>query len=212
MDKVSELEAAILERASHLAEEYRQRAQRSRDGILGDAHERLHLREEREVLIAKSKAERTYRRAVQANELKLRGQMDLLRWEMVQGVHRQLADRFVQVMEQRERYLDLLRALLARSAEAIDASELVVELNRRDHQALEPDWDSFVAAAPGRNIHLGPECRECLGGLLLRTPDNRARVDNTFEGRQRRLQSRILQAIVEHLLPQAPEDSFRVNL
>jgi V/A-type H+-transporting ATPase subunit E len=211
VDKVSELEAAILERASHLAEEYRQRAQRSRDSILGEAHDRLHLREEREVLIAKSKAERSYRRAVQANELKLRGQMDRLRWEMVQAVHQRLAERFSGFMEDRVRYLAFLKALLARSAAAMDAPALVVELNRRDHDELEPQWDAF-AAVPGHDITLGPECRECLGGLLVRTPDNRSRVDNTFEGRQRRLEQPILQAIVERLLPQTPEDSFRASL
>lgn len=213
MDKVSELEAAILERASHLADEYRQRAQRSRDNILGEAHERLQLREEREVLIAQSKAERSYRRAVQANELRLRAQMDRLRWQMVQSVHQRLAPRFTALMEDRERYLELLRALLARSAQAIDAPTLVVELNRRDHEALAPEWDAFVAsAAPGRDIRLGPECHDCLGGLLIRTPDNRARVDNSFEGRLQRLEIPILQAIVERLLPQTPEDSFRVSL
>ncbi len=213
MDKVSELEAAILQRASHLAEEYRQRAERSRDSILGAAHDRLHLREEREVLIAKSKAERSYRRAVQANELKLRGQMDRLRWEMVQGVHQRLANRFSSFMDDRARYLVFLQALLAGSAAAIDAPALVVELNRRDHEELEPRWDAFAgAAAPGRDIGLGPECRDCLGGLLVRTPDNRSRVDNTFEGRQRRLEQPILQAIVERLLPQTPEDSFRASL
>jgi V/A-type H+-transporting ATPase subunit E len=35
----------------------------------------------------------------------------------------------------------------------------------------------------------------------VRTPDNRIRVDNTFEGRIRRLQSRLYQTIVERLFP-----------
>ena len=43
MDQVKELETAILERAHRLASEYRQRAERSRDNILRDAHERLRL-------------------------------------------------------------------------------------------------------------------------------------------------------------------------
>ena len=53
MDQVEELEQAILAQANRLASEYRERAERSRDNILREAGERLHLREEREVLLAK---------------------------------------------------------------------------------------------------------------------------------------------------------------
>jgi V/A-type H+-transporting ATPase subunit E len=213
VDKVSELESAILERAAHLAEEYRQRAERSRDTILGEAHEHLHLREEREVLVAKAKAERSYRRAVQANELKLSARMDRLRWELVQCVHDRLAGRFEALVQDRKPYLAFLKSLLVRAAADIDAPTLVVELNRRDHDALEAQWEQFVQdAVPDREIQLGPECRECLGGLLIRTPDNRIRVDNTFEGRLRRLETQVLEAIVTHLLPQTPEDGFRVRV
>jgi len=52
VDQVAELERAILERAQKLAEEYHNRAQRSRDVILRTASEKLRIREEREVLIA----------------------------------------------------------------------------------------------------------------------------------------------------------------
>ncbi len=52
MNQVEELEAAILARADRLATEYRERAQRSRDRILREAADQLHLREEREVLLA----------------------------------------------------------------------------------------------------------------------------------------------------------------
>jgi len=75
MDQITELEAAILQRANRLAAEFRQRAERSRDNILREASDRLRLREEREVLLAKALAERAYRRQVQASELKLRAQM-----------------------------------------------------------------------------------------------------------------------------------------
>jgi V/A-type H+-transporting ATPase subunit E len=213
VDKVSQLETAILERAAHLADEYRQRAEHSRDGILGEAHEHLHLREEREVLLAKAKAERTYRRAVQANELKLSAQMDRLRWELVQCVRERLAARFEVLMQDRGPYLELLKALLVKGAGAIDAPVLVVEMNRKDHDALQDQWAQFAGdALADREIQLGSECRECLGGLLIRTPDNRIRVDNTFEGRLRRLEGQMLEAIVEQLLPQTPEDTFLVRL
>ena len=58
MDRVEELEAAILARAHRLASEYREGAEQSRDNILRNASQQLHLREEREVLLAKAQAER----------------------------------------------------------------------------------------------------------------------------------------------------------
>jgi V/A-type H+-transporting ATPase subunit E len=147
---------------------------------------------------------------VQANELRLDAQMDRLRWELVQCVRDRMADRFRELMADRERYLELLRQFLAQGAAAIPESPLVVELNRHDHEALEETWAEFARqAVADREVELGPECPECIGGLLVRTPDNRRRVDNTFDGRMQRLENRILQTIVERLLPQTPESGFR---
>jgi hypothetical protein len=67
------------------------RPNRQRDIILRDAAERLHLAEEREVLVAKAEAERHFRRVTQASELKMQGRLDQLRWEMVQTVQSRLS-------------------------------------------------------------------------------------------------------------------------
>ena len=68
MDKVSELQEAILARANRLAEQYREQARNGHAEILRDAAEKLRLREEREVLVAKAMAERAYRRQVQSQD------------------------------------------------------------------------------------------------------------------------------------------------
>ncbi len=86
MNQVQELEQAIMGRAERLAGEYRERAQRSRDGILREAAERLRLREQREETIAKSLGERSFRQQVQASELKMQSQLDLVRWNLVTDV------------------------------------------------------------------------------------------------------------------------------
>ena len=203
MDQITELEAAILQRADRLAAEFRQRAERSRDNILRDASDRLRLREEREVLLAKALAERAYRRQVQASELRLRAQMDQLRWNLAKGVQDQLLEHASVLANDTKQYLPTLGRLLAAAANEFPAdTELVAELNERDRQRLVSRWTDFVAEAiPGRSIALAPDTLQCTAGVVLRTPDNRIRVDNTFEGRMRRLEIQLYQNIVERLFP-----------
>ena len=206
MNQVQELEQAILSRAERLAAEYRERARRSRDNILREAAERLRLREQREESIAKALGERTYRQQVQANELKMQSQLDQVRWNLVEDVERRLAERMQVFMLQNEAdYLEMLRVQLAESARQIERDELVVEANAQDQQRLKSQWERFVEAAAGKQIRLAADPIETPGGLLVRSEDNRIRIDNTFEGRMRRLHERLHQQIVERLLPASSE-------
>ena len=202
MEQVNELEAAILQRADRLAAEYRARAERSRDNILREAHERLRLREEREVLLAKAQAERTYRRKVQASELKLQKEMDRLLWNLVEGVRDGLADRMQALVEDEAAYLPLLESLIGKAVESIERQDLIVELNARDRERMQTDWENFTKrCAQGKQLSLSSSPIDSLGGALIRSSDNRIHLDNTFEGRIQRLQSRLQQVITERLLP-----------
>jgi V/A-type H+-transporting ATPase subunit E len=205
MNQVEELESAILARANRLAAEYKQRAERSRDNILSNASERLHLREEREVLLAKAKAERAYRRRVQANELKLHKEMDHLRWNLVTGVQAQLAERMRNLTADRDAYRPLLQTLLARSAAVIEKDELVAEVNAQDLDWLQPVWPEFTAGIEEKRIELSHTPIQTIGGILVRSEDNRIRVNNTFEGRLERLAGQLHQTIIERLLPEGRE-------
>jgi V/A-type H+-transporting ATPase subunit E len=208
MDQVTELESAILARADRLAAEYRERAQRSCDNILREAHEHLRLREEREVLLAKARAERAYRRKVQANELKLHEEMDHLRWNLVEGVRERLSDRIADLVSNKEDYLPLLTSLLARGADEIEREELIAEVSASDLEWLQPRWAQMTQeAAPTKRIKLSGTPIETLGGVLIRSTDNRIRLDNTFEGRMERLSNRLHQIIIERLLPGGIENN-----
>jgi V/A-type H+-transporting ATPase subunit E len=201
VNQVQELEQAILARAERLATEYRERAQRSRDQILREAAERLRLREEREEAIAKGLGERTFRQQVQANELKLQSQLDRMRWNLVTDVERRLRKRMESFRQDEAAYLKTLKAYLAQAAHEIESDEIVAELNRHDLQHLEPTWaDLAKEAAPGKSMRLAPEPIETVGGVLVRSADNRIRVNNTFEGRLERLRQSIQQVILERLL------------
>ncbi len=208
MDQVKELEEAILRRANHLAEEYRQRAERSRDNILRDSSERLTLREDREVLLAKAIADRTYRRRVQSNELKLQKEMDLLRWNLVQGVLQNLDERLRAFTQQEDEYLALLQAYLKAGAAEIERDDLVAEVNAEDLRRLRSRWDDIARqAAPDKTIRLAEKPMEGLGGIRLSSADNRIRVDHSFEGRRERLGHQLHQIIIERLLPSTTDNS-----
>jgi V/A-type H+-transporting ATPase subunit E len=202
MNQVQELEQAILARAERLAAEYRERAHRKRDVILRDAAERLRLREQREEDLAKSLGERSFRRQVQASELKMQSHLDRVRWNLVSDVERRLRERMRRFMADEAAYLASLEAYLKDASRQIESDHLVAELGSSDHRLLADRWEAIAAtAAPGKSLRLAPEPIETLGGALVRSADNRIRVDHTFEGRLERLRNRIRQVIMERLLP-----------
>ncbi|WP_267887560.1 V-type ATP synthase subunit E family protein, partial [endosymbiont of Ridgeia piscesae] len=84
----------------------------------------------------------------------------------------------------------------------IEHDELIVEVNEEDHRLLQPIWETFSHnATPDKQLHLTSEPIRIQGGLRLHTPNNRIRLDQSFEGRLERLQRKIYQVIEENLLP-----------
>ncbi len=197
---VSDLEQALLERAEKLAQEYRDRARRARQHILEDAQERLHIREQNEVLAAQAEAERYYRRQVQASELRLKSDLDKLRWRLIQSVLQALPQRLQSFRQDPDSYWPFMKALLEGSVAAMEGDDLVVEVNAEDRQYLQANWEDFISGLDAdRNIRLADTPCHCSGGLLLRDAANRVRIDNSFEGRLERLDDKLLQVITERL-------------
>lgn len=202
--RIEDLEAALIYRAEVLADEYLNGAGRARGQIIEEAAKTLRLREERETLAAKARAERFYRQRVQAAEIRLQEELDRLRWTLVQSVLEDVTARLAQVAEDDALYLPLLKGYLARGARAIEREELVARVAARDLPRLAPHWEAFVKeTAPGKRITLAPQPLETLGGLLLESADGRIRVDNTFEGRLERLQGEVHRAVAERLFASA---------
>jgi V/A-type H+-transporting ATPase subunit E len=203
--KIEDLEAALMERAHRLAEEYLARARRTRAQIVEEENERLHLREEREVLAAKADAERSYRRHVQAEALRLQEELDRLRWELVQRALKGLYERLDRLADDEERYLGVLRRFLAEGVSSIAEGDLVAEVNARDLARLRGHWDELVEGLAGaRHVALWHDPHAGRGGVLVRSVDNTIRVDNTFEGRLQRFEDELHRTLVERLFAQAP--------
>ncbi|MCU7797960.1 MAG: hypothetical protein KZQ73_09540 [Candidatus Thiodiazotropha sp. (ex Semelilucina semeliformis)] len=202
MNQVEALEKAILERAEMMAEECQNRAEAGRKNILREASEKLHLKEEKETLLAKSLADRAYLRKVQADELKLRAKMDHMRWNLVQIVIDRLQGRMQVLVEDENGYFDFLQALLKQAAAHIEENKLQVSVNANDLSRLKPQWEALTAdLVPGKQFELLDKSIETVGGCLVTTADSRVQIDHTFEGRLSRLERNIHQALVERLLP-----------
>ncbi|MGD8207597.1 MAG: V-type ATP synthase subunit E family protein [Thiohalocapsa sp.] len=202
MTQADELERAIMARAERLANEYRERAKRSRDTILRDAAERLRLREQREEAIARSMGDRHYRQQVQAEELRLQSHLDRMRWNLVRDIEHRLGERTRALLDDEAAYWKTLLALLSAAAAEIEQDELVIEANAHDQRLLRARWSEVEAALPaGKRAQLAEEPIDALTGVLVFSGDGKIRVDNTFEGRMARLGSRLQQAILERLLP-----------
>jgi len=200
--QAQDLEQAILARAERLAQEYRDRGERSRDAILREAAEKLRLREEREDSIAKSLGERSFRQQVQAQELKMQSDLDRTRWNLVRSVEARLSERILAHADDETAYLDTLSGFIRTAVGEIEHQELEVHANARDLKQLKAHWERISGTLPeGSRLSLASDPIDTLAGVLITSADQRIRVDNTFEGRLARLGTRLQQTILERLLP-----------
>ena len=199
-----DLEAALLDRAKKLADEYLARGKDSHAAILNEERERLRNREERITDEAKADADRLYRRRVQAAELRIHSMLDRERWNLIELVMDELAVRFERVAANRAAYEPLLQELLYKAADSIGEDELIASFNAADHKMLAGRWEEFVeSAAPGKEIELDPEPIDCAGGIFVTNKDNRVAVDATFEGRCERFRDELVRVIAERLFAHA---------
>ncbi|MBT3717383.1 MAG: V-type ATP synthase subunit E, partial [Gammaproteobacteria bacterium] len=89
-NQTKSLQAAMIERAKKLATEHISQGNLSRQKIMQNAREKIHLMEQKELLLAKSLSEREYLRKVEAREIHLQAELDRNRWGLVQTVMEQL--------------------------------------------------------------------------------------------------------------------------
>ena len=198
--EIDELESALLERAKALAAEYLAQAESERHRIVAEANDRLQLREEHEILAAKAAAERTFRRRMQAAEIKEQEELDRLRWSLVRNVMDRLQKQLTVIVADDAKYAPLLARYLARAAAAIEGDGLIAEVNAQDHARLAGRWEVFCREAGiAKRVALAPDPLHCLGGVRMRNADDTVRVDNTFEGRMERMRDEIYQVVTERL-------------
>ena len=188
-EQAAALEKAIFDRARSLAEEHRQQAERIAEQIRRDAQEHRSRFEALAESRAASRAEREYRRLIQAAEIRLQAQLDRMRWGLVESVLHTMEERIQQLRDDPDAYPGLLRRLLSQAS-----------------KRLEEQWEALtVVAAPDKILTLSKEPFPCNGGVLVENEEGRIRMNNTFEGRLERLRPALQRTIVKRLFPQDSE-------
>ncbi len=205
-EQVAALEKAIFDRARTLAEEHRQQAERIVEQIRRDAQERRSHFEAKAESHATSRAEREYRRLIQAADIRLQAQLDRMRWGLVESVLRTVGERLQLLRDDPDAYHRLLLRLLSQASKEIEGEQLTVQVCEADYERLEEQWESLaVVAAPDKILTLSKQPFPCSGGVLVENEDGRIRMNNTFEGRMERLRPVLQRAIVKQLFPQDSE-------
>lgn len=198
--QLEQLENAILKRAQTLADAQLHDAQQQCEQVQRDLNKRLQHREERETHLAKAIADKTYRRHVQASEIKMHAELDQLRWSLIQMVMTQLKHRLQQLREKPDSYLPLLRQYFTNAMSILERDHLVVEVNAQDYELLIAQWENLInECAPGKKCSLTVNKVTSIGGLLIRDESNQIRIDNTFEGLIARLENELYQVITTQL-------------
>jgi len=198
--QLEQLENAILKRAQTLANAQLQDAQQQCNQIQQDLNKRLQQREEREIELAKTAADKVYRRHVQASEIKMHAELDQLRWSLIQVVMSQLKHRLQQLREKPDIYLALLRQYFISAMIILEREQLIIEVNAQDYELLMVQWESLInECAPGKKCSLTIHKATSIGGLLIRDQHNQIRIDNTFEGLIARLENELYQTITAQL-------------
>lgn len=199
-DQTNNLEQALLERATRLAQEYLQRAEEQREDIYRDSREKLQLGEERELFSAREKAERRYQQRIQASELEFQGELDRLRWDLVKQVQEQLLKNLENFAKDESKYMSVFSQLLKEAAYAVDADEVVIQVNAQDYdRLLAGNFKMLNDLVPDKKIVLSEEVCQCSGGARAWDTELSVRVDNTFEGRIAASQEKLYQVIMEQL-------------
>jgi V/A-type H+/Na+-transporting ATPase subunit E len=211
--QVSQLENALLNQAQTLAREEMRNAEVVCNRIRTEAAARLKLLEEREILSAKTDAERQLRRRIQAEETRLSGELDRLRWTLSETVLTKVKEALHDLTQDADRYFPVLAGFLSEAARTLPAGVLVAEVNAVDLDRLHPIWVDFISkAAPDRKVELAGHGLSSIGGMRIRTEDNRARLDQTFETRFERLKTDLARVVMEQLFSGRPDLDQLIHL
>lgn len=183
-DQVKALQQAILERAKTLSEEHVEQGKMTRGRIIQDAREKVKLMEQKELLAARLKSEREYKREVQASELRIHAELDRNRWGLVQSVLDKVNRELVLLHGREKDYRPLFENILKQGVRQIGLPCLIAFINSEDMSRFADNWTSLVKKCCGDEviIKLSPEASRCSGGVKLVSEAGDVMIDNTFEG------------------------------
>ena len=204
-DQVKALQQSILERARELSAEHMAQGDMTRNKILEDAHEKVKLMEQKELLAARIESDREYHRRVQANELRVQAELDRNRWGLVQSVMDKINRQLVELSQDEKRYRPIFETLLKQGTDSIAYPRLVASISNDDLSRFHDNWQAIVKHCCGDDVEikLSPEACQCSGGIKLVSEQGNVMIDNTFEGIIARREEALQRLIFERLFSTA---------
>lgn len=199
--QVKALQQAILRRAHQFADEHVQQGAMTRNKIIEDVREKIKLMEQKELLLAKVRADREYHRLVQASELSIQAELDRNRWGLVQSVMRNVVDELNRVHQDHQQYLVMFKKLFSQGATSMGKIPMLAMINSEDLTLFADNWGTLVRECCGDkyDIELSTDACPCSGGLKLVARSGDVMVDYTFEGIVTRREAELRRLIFERL-------------
>lgn len=193
------LETLIETQAMGLTEQHVQAGRAAAEQIRQEVEARLAQRREGEELRFQQEAAQLCRQRLQGSKLRVDADIDRLRWALAQEILSGVREQLARLPADPARYLAVLVRYLVEAAEVIPDDKLVAEVSARDAEWLRADWQQIIQAVPGREISLRVLDIPCMGGMRVCDEADRVRIDNTFEGRLARMESKLLPVIMQTL-------------
>jgi len=198
-NNIEALKHAMLERAQKLQDEHVAQGNASRQKIMQDVREKIHLMEEKELLAAKANAEKHFLRSVQSSEIKLQAELDKNRWGLVNTILNHLREQLQQLSQDEQHYKKVFFSLLEKAAEKMPADVLQVLVNETDYHRFSQTWTQSSRRISDKKLQLSEQTIACSGGFKLMTADGSILLDNSFEGMLERKQTTLQKLIFERL-------------
>ena len=208
---VEGLKSAMLERARTLATEHITQGKQSRQKILQDARDKVHLMEQKELLLAKSLSERACQRKLQSSEIQMQAELDRNRWGLVQTLLNQVEQHLQQLQQNESHYPPLFITLFKQAAALIEDDPLIAQINQNDHQRYGKQWEEICRKATPKRVILSEQRLVSTGGIKLTSSSGEIMVDNSFEGLFSRQQAALQQVIFERLFATVDGSGARLH-
>ena len=185
-DAEKEAETLILRaetQAERILEDARKEAEKRYNQIISENEERMRAEEEQMTPLF---------------ELEAKNRMLKVKEELIEEVYNSVLDRLRQYTPT-EDYMNCLLKLISEASREIPSNELKIQLNEKDYERLTEELLLNFSRKIGVKLTKSEKRINCIGGVIVTSPDGKIIIDNTFENRLRTLKNALRTKIAEIL-------------
>ncbi|ACS32645.1 V-type ATP synthase subunit E [Thermococcus gammatolerans] len=170
-------------------------AQREAEKLKEEARKRAQSQAEWILRKAKTQAEIEKQRIIANAKLEVRRKKLAVQEELIGEVLSAMREKLAALPD--DEYFEALVSLTKEAIEELGTKKIVLRSNERTLKLIDSRMEEFSEKV-GVEVSLG-EPIECIGGVLVESPDGTVRVDNTFDARIERLESELRATVAKAL-------------